>query len=263
MKKYLLSIFLLCASGVLFSQENRNFPEDYVPYAWVNDYADLLSQNDENYLDGKLGSYEDSTSTQILIVTLNSGMHQDMPIELMGATIGEEWNIGQKGNDNGMIIVIYPSEREISIQTGYGLEEYIPDAIARRIIENEIKPYFKNENYVEGLDRATDVIFGLLSGAFTAEQYQDQSGSSSAPFGFLILLVLFFIFLGQSRRGRARGIGKDIPLWIALSMLSGSRHSHRGSFGNFSSGSGSFGGFRGFGGGGGGSFGGGGASGSW
>jgi uncharacterized protein len=260
MKKNLLFIILIHISGVIFSQGDRNFPGDFTPGAWVNDYANLLSQNEESYLDRKLGSYEDTTSTQILIVTLTRELHQDMPIELMGATIGEEWNIGQKGNDNGMIIVIYPDEREITIQNGYGLEEFVPDAIAKRIIENEIKPNFRNENYMEGLDQATDVIFGLLSGAFTAEQYRNQSNNSSAPFGFLIILVLFFIFFSQSRRRRVKGIGKDIPFWIALSMLSGSRHTHSGSFGSFRSGSGSFGGF---GGGGGGSFGGGGASGSW
>lgn len=263
MKKIVIFLILVNFSVTLISQGNREFPKDYTPDAWVNDYADLLSQNEESYLNRKLGSYEDTTSTQILVVTLNRDLHRNMPIELMGATIGEDWNIGQKGNDNGMIIVIYPDEREVSIQNGYGLEEYVPDAIAKRIIENEIKPYFRNEDYLEGIDQATDVIFGLLSGNFTADQYRNQSGSSSAPFGFLIILILFFIFFGQSRRRRAGSIGRNIPFWVALGMLSGTRHSHRGSFGNFSSGSGSFGGFGGFGGGGGGSFGGGGASGSW
>lgn len=264
MKKYLI-LFLITSVPILIqAQNNRNFPEDYAPSAWVSDYADLFSESEENYLNRKLASYEDTTSTQIFMVTLNRNLHEDMPIDLMGATIGEEWSVGQGESDNGLVIVIYPDERKISIQTGYGLEQFIPDAIAKRIIENEIKPNFRNENYLEGLDQATDVIFGLLSGEFTAEEYRSQSGGSPAPFGFLIILVLFFIFFGQSRRKRSYGIGRNVPFWVALGMLGSSRNMHRGSFNSFSSGSGRFGGFGGgFSGGGGGSFGGGGASGGW
>jgi len=264
MKKYLYFLVLLFVQFLINAQDDKNFPEDYIPHAWVNDYADLFPESEESYLNRKLGMYEDSTSTQILIVTLNQDLHKNMPVELMGATIGESWHIGQGKSDNGMIIVIYPKERKISIQTGYGLESLIPDAIAKRIIENEITPNFRNGDYLTGLDQATDVIFSLLSGEFTAGEYRSQSwGSPAAPFGFLIILVLFFIFFGQSRRRRAHDIGHNLPFWIALGMLSGSRNTHRGSFNNFRSGSGSFGGFGGFSGGGGGSFGGGGASGSW
>ncbi|MFW5644398.1 MAG: TPM domain-containing protein [Bacteroidota bacterium] len=266
MKRFnFLTFLLLSFMLTITAQSQRNFPEDFTPQAWVNDYADMLSENEERYLNRKLSLYEDTTSTQIFIVTLKRDMHDDMPIEMMGATIGEEWNVGQKDSDNGMIILIYPEERKVTIQTGYGLEQYIPDAIAKRIIEREIKPYFRENNFAQGLDTSTDVIIHLLSGQFTAEEYRNQSAGSPAPFGFLIILVLFLIFLGQSRRRRAHSIGHNLPFWLALTMLSGTRHNHSGSFGRFSSGSSSFGGFGGgsFRGGGGGSFGGGGASGSW
>lgn len=238
----------------------KEFPADYQPEAWVNDYAGLFSANEESYLNSKLGRYEDTTSTQILVVTLQADIHQNQPIELMGASIGEDWNIGKKGEDNGMIILIYPDERQISIQTGYGLEEFIPDAIAKRIIEQEITPNFRNEAYLQGVDKATDVIFGLLSGEFTAEDYGKGGAAAGLPMGFFMLMLLLFIFFGRSRRRRSYGIGRNIPFWVALGMLGNSGRSHGGSFGNFSSGSGSFGGF---GGGGGGGFGGGGASGGW
>lgn len=263
MKKSIF-IFIACISSLQsFGQISGEFPKGYAPAAWVNDYADMLPQAEESRLNAKLAAYEDTTSTQIIIVSLTRNFHNDMPVDMMGAIIGEEWNIGQKGNDNGMIIVIYPEEREVAIQNGYGLEEFIPDAISKRIIENEIVPNFKNQAYFEGLDQATDVIFSLLSGVFTADEYRKQTGDSAMPFGFLIMLVLFLIFFGQSRKNRAHGLSKDIPLWLALTMLNGAANRHSGSFGKFSSGSGSFGGFRGFGGGGGGSFGGGGARGSW
>ncbi|MCF8380251.1 MAG: TPM domain-containing protein [Bacteroidales bacterium] len=257
------NIFFILAFSVLLSfpllaQQNQYFPDK--PYAWVNDYADLFNSAEEDYLNRKLGAFEDSTSTQIFVVSLNE--HGNMPIAQMGAEMGEQWKVGQKDTHNGMILLIYPNDREITIQTGYGLEEFIPDAIARRIIENEIKPNFRNNNYVLGVDKATDVIFGLLSGEFTAEQYSSEGGDDpvSTIFGILFIILMFFLFFGQSRRRRQHSIGKNIPFWIALSMLSGSRNSHSGSFGNFNSGSGGFGGFSG---GGGGSFGGGGASGSW
>ncbi len=264
MKNFLIIVLVTLVTVSIHAQNTRNFPDDYTPSAWVSDYAELFSESEENYLNMKLGSYEDTTSTQIFLVTLNRELHENMPIDLMGATIGEEWNVGQGESDNGMVMVIYPEEREISIQTGYGLEQFIPDAIAKRIIENEIKPNFRNENYIEGIDQATNIIFSLLSGEFTAQEYQSRSGGSPAPFGFLIILVLLFIFFGQSRRRRTYGIGRNVPFWVALGMLSSSRNTHRGSFNNFSSGSGRFGGFGGgFSGGGGGSFGGGGASGGW
>jgi len=260
MMKNILAIlvFSILLGSQLSAQQDQYFPEK--PHAWVNDYADLLNSEEEAYLNRKLGYYEDTTSTQIFVVTIDN--HGNMPVSQMGAEIGEAWKVGQKGSENGMIILIYPNDREITIQVGYGLEEFITDALARRIIENEIKPNFQNNNYVLGIDKATDVIFGLLSGEFTGDEYSSRNGDDAAStfFGLIFLIFIFILFFGQARRGRQHGIGRNIPFWIALSMLSGSRNSHSGSFGNFSSGSGGFGGFSG---GGGGSFGGGGASGSW
>lgn len=250
--------FSVLLSFQIAAQKNQYFPDS--PHAWVNDYADLFNSTEEAYLNNKLGFFEDTTSTQIFVVSIND--HGNMPIAQMGAEIGEKWKVGQKDTHNGMIILIYPTDREISIQVGYGLEEFIPDAIAKRIIENEIKPNFRENNYELGIDKATDVIFSLLSGEFTGEEYSSQKGgdAGSSIFGVFFIILMFFLFFGQSRRSRQHGIGRNIPFWIALSMLSGSRNSHSGSFGNFNSGSGGFGGFSG---GGGGSFGGGGASGSW
>ncbi len=258
MKKCLVLLIGFLIPLFLFSQKSINIPEK--PHAWVNDYADIFDAREESYLNNKLGHYEDSTSTQIFLVTIND--HGYTPIELMGAEIGEQWNVGQKGNDNGMILLIYPNDKEITMQIGYGLEEFIPDALAKRIIENEIKPNFRNNDYLAGVDQATDVIFSLLSGEFTAEEYQAQSGgdAGSGIFGIIFLFFIFSLLFGQKRRGRSYGVGRNVPFWIALSMLSGSRGGHSGGFGNFSSGSGGFGGFSG---GGGGSFGGGGASGGW
>ncbi|HYW96530.1 MAG TPA: TPM domain-containing protein, partial [Bacteroidales bacterium] len=231
----LIVITMLVATHVhAFGADDDNIPDK--PYAWVNDYPNLLRANEEMKLNKKLMAYQDSTSTQIFIVLMNE--HGMVPVNMMATEIGEKWNVGQKGKDNGVIILLYPNDHKVSIQVGYGLEQYIPDAIAKRIIENEMLPAFRQNNYFEGLNKGTTVIMNLLSGKFTAAQYRKQTASGGAPFGFLIFLVLFFIFFGNSRRRRYSSVGRGLPFWLALSMMSGSRNTHYGSWGNFSGGSG-------------------------
>jgi uncharacterized protein len=254
MNRYIINIlFSLLTLNIVFGQ----IPE--TPTNYVNDYSGTLSVTDEQMLNRKLAAYEDTTSTQIFIVLTND--HQDQEINQLGAEIGENWGAGQKGEDNGLVILMYPEARKVAIQTGYAIEQYVPDAIAKRIIEREMIPAFKENDFAGGLNRATDVIMNLLSGKFTADEYRKQTSSSPLLFGLIIFLILFFTIFGGSRKRRYGSVGKSLPLWLALSMLSGSRNSHRGSWGGFSGGGGGFSG--GFGGGGGGSFGGGGASGSW
>ena len=232
------------------------YPEK--PTAWVNDYANILSSSEEQGLNQKLFNYQDSTGTQIFIVT--SDEHQGAPISLMAAEIGEKWGVGSRSEDNGVLILVYPGDREIFIATGYGVEQYIPDAITKRIVENEILPAFRTGDFYGGLDKATDVIINLLSGAFTAEQYNKQSQGKSSPIAFLIFIILIIIFFINSRKRASYSVGKNLPFWAALAMMGGSRRSSGGGFGGFSSGGGGFGGFSG---GMGGGFGGGGAGGRW
>jgi uncharacterized protein len=256
MRKILFLIAAFLFGLQVTSAQTSIFPDQ--PTSWVNDYAKLLSDDEVMALNSKFGYYEDSTSTQIFLVTLDE--HGDAPISLLSAEIGQKWGVGQKGKENGLVILIYPADHEIYISPGYGLEEFIPDAICVRIIENEIKPAFKNGQYYEGLDKGTTVIMNLLSGVFTGDQYKKGRQEGGAIGGIIFLIILFLIIFGSRKGGSSRSIGKNLPLWLALGMLSGSRHSHSGSFGGFSSGGGGFGGFSG---GGGGSFGGGGAGGSW
>jgi uncharacterized protein len=155
------------------------------------------------------------------------------------------------------------SKGEVSVAPGYGLEGVVPDAIAKRIVENEILPEFRNGSYFTGIDKAVNTLMDLTRGEYTADEYTQQTKNVNPQFIVYILFFVFFVlfsFIGRARRARQYSVGHNIPFWMALMMLSGSRNSHRGSYGNFSSGGGSFGGFGGFGGG---SFGGGGAGGSW
>jgi uncharacterized protein len=253
----LFSFVTIVLLGIQLASAQSVFPDK--PTAWVNDYAKLLTADEANALNSKLGYYEDSTSTQIFVVTLDE--HGDEPISMLASEIGQKWGVGQKGKENGMLVLIYPADHEIWIATGYGLEEFIPDAIGKRIIETEIKPAFREARYYQGLDNATTVIMNLLSGVFTGDQYNKKKPSEGGAIGgILFLIVLVFIIFASRKGGGSSSVGKNLPLWLALGMLSGTRNSHSGSFGGFSSGGGGFGGFSG---GGGGSFGGGGAGGSW
>jgi uncharacterized protein len=261
MKKPVITAIAFLLLLPLWGQLEDKLPVPDKPQSWVNDYAGVFSSAQAGALNNKLNEFEYRTSTQIFVVTLDD--NGGYPASQLAPLIGEKWGVGQKGKDNGLLVVLDMQDRDAFISTGYGLEEYIPDAIASRIIQNEIIPNFKNGDYYAGVDAATDVMISLLDGKFTAEQYRKETSSGGSSIaGIIFMIILFSIIFGGRRR--STGMGRsNLPLWLALGMLSGGRHS--GSFGNFSSGSGGFGGggFGGFSGGGGGSFGGGGAGGSW
>jgi uncharacterized protein len=255
-KIIILYILALLPMGIMAQD---NLPVPAAPAAWVNDYAGIFSKAQANSLNQKLNRFETSNSTQIFVVTLKD--NGGYPVSDLGPRIGEAWGIGQKGKDNGLLILVDVQDNDVFISTGYGLEEFVPDAIAKRIVENEILPAFRNKDFYGGIDAASGVLISLLDGEFTADQYSKQTSSRGSSIGSVIFMIILFSILFGGGRRRSSGMGgrrSNLPLWMALGMMSGGRSS--GSFGNFSGGGGGFGGF---GGGGGGSFGGGGAGGSW
>ena len=260
MKKKIIAlvIFLVLLVPVSTIAQDK-LPVPNSPTSWVNDYANVFSAAEVSQLERKLNEFEYRTSTQIFVITLDD--NGGYPVSMLTPLIGERWGVGQKGKDNGLLVVMDMQDRDVFISTGYGVEEYIPDAISKRIVESEIVPNFKTGNFYGGIDAATDVMISLLDGKFTADEYRKQTASrgGSSIGGVLFMIILFSIIFGGRRRSSGMGGRRsNLPLWMALGMMSGGNHS--GSFGNFNSGGGGFGGF---GGGGGGSFGGGGAGGSW
>jgi uncharacterized protein len=232
----------------------QDFPPRPDPPRLVNDFAQLMSPQHQQQLEAKLTAYNDSTSTQIAVVTINSLNGYD--VAGYSFELAEQWGIGQQGQDNGLLILIAPNERRMFIATGYGLEVYIPDAIAKRIVEGTLKPNFQQDAYYRGLDQATNLIMGLLSGHFSPKQLEEEP--STFPFFLTVLLfILAMYFISRMRRS---GSGYRTPP---------GGHTYRGpilrgpTWTDFSGGRGTFGGGGGFGGFGGGSFGGGGAGGSW
>jgi uncharacterized protein len=265
----LLILFLFLISTVNIYSQQESFPPRPQPPRLVNDFANFLNQEEKQQLEQKLVRFNRQSSTQIAIVTLND--LQGYAISDYAVRLAEQWGIGQKGRDNGILILVNPANNKVFIATGYGLEGAVPDAIAHRIVDQEIIPSFKQGNFFKGLDQATNVLIDLTKGEYTAQEYSKRTGGEKQtkapyPIGLLFLLVIVFSVIGRIRRARHYSMGHGVPFLAALTMMGAASGRQHGSFSNFSSGSGSFGGFGGgggFGGFGGGSFGGGGAGGSW
>ncbi len=260
---FLFFVFLLC-----LIHEGHAIPAKPEPARLVNDYALLLDADDRMRLESSLSQFARETSTQIVVVTISS--LDGYAIGDYAVRLGHSWGVGQGDNDNGLVIVVKPrvgNERgEVFIATGYGLEGAVPDAIARRIVDNEIIPHFRNEDYYAGLLSGVNVIMELTRGEYTADEYVNRTGGEGSAVGaFFVLLFIMIIasLVLRTKKVKNSAIGRELPFWTIMSMLSASSHGHSGSWGNFSSGKGSFGGGGGFGGFGGGGFGGGGAGGSW
>lgn len=249
-------------SGNLIAQ--FDIPEKPKKQTSVYDYINLLSPEQKQSLESKLIRYADSTSTQIVCVIIGTTQGED--ISLLGAKWGQQWGIGQKGKDNGILITLAKDDRRVDINTGYGIEYRITDRMAHQIINRIMIPEFKNENYYAGLDKGSDAIFASLQGEFQ-ENRKFRNKEKRFPLFPLIIIVIIIIALIKGgdkggRGGRRRSnFGDSLLDFLILSNMGRTGGSNRSRGGSFGGGFGSGGGFGGgFGGGG---FGGGGASGGW
>jgi uncharacterized protein len=229
----------------------------------VVDPANLFDQATEARLTAKLADLEAKTTTQLVVVTLPS--LQDYDIADYGYQLGRHWGIGQKGTNNGAILIVAPNERRVRIEVGYGLEGMLTDAVTRLIITNAILPRFRTGDFAGGVERGVDDIIQVLAGDAedfkrrAAEHGGRPSGGEGLSFFVVVIIILviwFLIFRAQSSQPRFGRRSRSGPIF--LPPIGG---------GGWQSGSGRGGGWSGGGGGGfsggGGSFGGGGSSGSW
>ena len=259
-----LTLLLLCGSLMGFAQ--FEIPEKPAEQTSVYDYISLLNSVEKSSLEQKLIRYADSTSTQIVVAIISSTEGEN--INFLGANWAQEWGIGQADEDNGVFILLARDDRRIGINTGYGVEEFLTDALSKRIIENVIIPEFRNGDYYAGLDKGADAIFASLKGEFKEDRSFNE-GPSRFPFEiflpFIIFVILMIIFASRNRRGGGGrgGRKKGLDLWDIIILSNMGRGGYRGSSGGGSWGGGSFGGGGFSGGFGGGGFGGGGASGGW
>jgi uncharacterized protein len=235
----------------------------------VNDFANVLSKGEEQQLTKKLNSFASETSNQIVVLT-HPDFCGDAPYNF-ATEVGQNWGVGQKDLDNGVVIVFKPkrgnSRGQVFIAPGFGLEGAIPDATASMIVDNEMVPQFKNGNTYSGLNAGVDMVMKFAKGEINSKAYSDQvrkGNQRSAIFAVVFMLIIMgLIFTVRARRAKKYAHTNDLGFWAAFWLIGGGG-SHGGYYNNFSSGSGGFGGGGGgFGGFGGGGFGGGGAGGSW
>ncbi|MCV3275366.1 TPM domain-containing protein [Aeromonas hydrophila] len=212
----------------------------------VVDEANLMSRKQAHQLTQQLATFEKRSGIQLVVVSIDT-LAGDT-IEEYGYQLGRHWGIGQKGKDNGVLLLIAQDERKVRIEVGYGLEGALPDAIAANIIQTRILPAFKRGDMVAGVVAGSQAIMQALAG-----EYKPVENASKDKLGgpwLFILMVIVMIVLHNLRGGGGGGRGgRRRAAYLA------------GGFGAGRSGGG-FGGGGGFSGGGG-SFGGGGASGGW
>ena len=245
--------FLSCLIAVFplvgYSQE----PEIPRLSAYATDLTGTLSSSQLSALNGRLKAFEDTTSTQIVVVMVST-IGQDA-IEQYTLKVAEANKVGQKGKDNGALLLIAKEDRELRIETGYGLEGALPDALSGLIIRREITPRFREGDYYGGITAGVEAIMLAVRGEYTADpssKKRDKSPVGIIP--FIIFLFFIFTFLrGIFGRRRHPGGKGSYRGWGGIPPVIGG---WGGGGGGFCGGGGGFSG-------GGGSFGGGGASGSW
>ena len=226
----------------------------------VNDEAGILNKQEELELESLLRVIKERTSAEMVLVIVKN--LQGLAIEDYSMRLAEKWKVGKADRDNGVILLVSTGDRKIRLEVGYGLEGILTDARSSYIINENILPSFRKNDYFGGIKAGIVSAGGLISGEYeiTNEdmtEYQKRLDERTDSGGFPFGIVIFILFLILSRR---RGGGLFTALFLG-SMLGG-RGGFGGGSGGFSGGSGSSGGFGGFSGGGG-SFGGGGASGGW
>lgn len=214
------------------------------PAGWVTDLTGTLSPREVAALERKLAAFERETTNQIVVLLIPSLEGDNL--EDFSIRLAEKWKVGQRGKNNGVILLIVKNDRKIRIEVGYGLEGSLPDALAGSIIRQEIAPRFRAGKFYEGIEAGLNAIMAATKGEYKSiPPVRGKSKTFSAlPFLPIILFLGIFILLNIIRRrayysGGSRGWHSG-GFWGGGGFLGGGRFS-----------------------GGGGEFGGGGASGEW
>ncbi len=255
--KAALTIIAAFFIGIAASSAVPARPE---PARLVNDLAGLFTPEQREALENELVAFDDSTSNQIAVVTV-------MDLEGYEAAeyatrIGLEWGVGSSEFNNGIVILVKPKTStygDVFIAVGYGLEGAIPDAYAKRIINEEMIPHFMSEDYFGGVSAACDILMKLAGGEISTVREYEDDGTWASIISLIIIIILVLVVISivnkNGNGGNSGGNGGGRRIYMGPIDFGGPS---RGGFGG-----GSFGGGGGFGGFGGGSFGGGGAGGRW
>ena len=223
----------------------------------MNDYAGLLSATDRERLESRLAERERATGAQVVVAIFRSLEGQSL--EDFSIRLAQQWRIGQKSLDNGVILLVFADDRKVRLEVGYGLEPVIPDIVAGALIRDTLAPRFRERRYAAGIEAATDAIYGRISGQPAGKTPVAARGRPAPtdvdPATLLLMLLIFGVFgvalLSAMRNASRRGYTAGGGGWRSQPPIfyGGGRGWSGRSGGGFS--------------GGGGRFGGGGASGSW
>jgi uncharacterized protein len=263
--RFLNLTFLLATCLLLFQSSYAQFkiPEKPSFQTSVYDYAEILSANEKAALEEKLVRYSDSTSTQIVVVTVPTINGED--IGILAPKWGHEWGVGQAKQDNGVFVLLAEKERKIWISPGYGVEDRLTAGITGELVRNIILPEFRQGSYYSGLDKGADAIFDVLKGKYKGTRKSEKKGKDLPIFPIILIIFFIIMIIARNKRGGGRGGrgGGGMGLGEILILSSLGRGGFGGGSGFGGSSGGGFGG-GGFGGGfGGGGFSGGGAGGGW
>jgi len=213
---------------------------------YATDLTNTISSSELRQFDGALREFENKTTNQVVFLMINS--LEGYPLEMYTNEVAEKNKIGTKENSNGVLFFVAKNDRKMRIEVGYGLEGALPDALASSILRNEVKPYFRKDDYRSGVVAGLNAIMAATLGEYTNDRRREDDNEERDGFPFVYIIVMIIVMLIS--RGRGGGLGT----LLLLGALGGGRSS--GGFGGGGFGGGGFSG-------GGGSFGGGGASGSW
>jgi uncharacterized protein len=259
MKRLLYFIIFISCVYNLSAQDVLSKPN---PPRLVVDAASLLSPDQRQILEHKLDAFSDSTSNQIAVVIIPS--LNDVPIEEYAVQLFRKWGIGGSKHNNGVLLLIAAQDHKMWISVGYGLEGAITDVQSKDIIENDLTPNFKNEDYYRGIDEAINSLEAAAAGEYKERGTKKDDDRGGNIFGIIIIVFIIIAIIGRGRGGRGGGMmsRRGSGSWIVPAMFLGGwgRGGGGGGFGGGGFGGGGGGGFGGFGGG---STGGGGAGGGW
>ncbi len=248
-QQILAVLWLWIAAGQVFAAEV--IPP--APKQYFNDYARVVSPGVAAQLNTQLEQFERDTSSQV-VVAIFPKMQSDSSIEDYTVRVAESWKVGQQGKNNGAALFVFIEDRSMFLQVGYGLEGALPDALAKQIIENELKPHFRQGNYEAGLRAGVNATLSAIRGEYKGSgRTVADRGSDGKRLGFGGIVLMLIVFIAVLRAASSHGRGR---------VYHGGGHgtwSGGGWGGGGGWGSGGGGGFSG----GGGSFGGGGAGGRW
>lgn len=239
--------FFIVLLGLLpWLAKAQDIPPKPNPARFVNDYVNILSADQSADLEHRLKTLEDSSSNQVVVVIIASTKDYD-PADYAFA-LGRKWGVGTKEFNNGAVLLIAKDDHKVFIATGYGLEGALPDATCKEIVDNDITPYFKKQDFYRGISNGIDDIIKATKGEYKPQK-KKSFNNNNLLFKWLLPIFILLAF-GMSLIGRRRGGGgtyyggSSFGSWSSGGSSSFSSSSNSSSFG-------------------GGSFGGGGAGGSW